>query len=136
MFYKRGLTMLLSVAGMAAVGNVAKANNPIVSTIENAKSGQTVNVSGTYTGISTTITVPSGVTVTGPATFEFTTGASADGFYVPSGNSGVKLNSLTVEGANHAQHHDLRFFLHHPEFVYFGKQPEYRDRNHRQQRQE
>ena len=87
----------LIVTGAGAV----QANNAIVATIENAKSGTTVNVSGTYSGITTSITVPSGVTVQGPATFVFTTGASADGFYVPSGNSGVKLNSLTVQGANH-----------------------------------
>ena len=86
---------------LASGALMAHANNAIVATIQAAKSGQTVNVSGTYTGISTSITVPSGVTVTGPATFVFTTGANADGFYVPSGNSGVKLNSLTVQGANH-----------------------------------
>jgi hypothetical protein len=95
------MALTLSVAAIAAASTVAKANNAIVATIEDAKSGTTVNVSGTYTGITTEITVPSGVTVKGPATFEFTTGASADGFYVPSGNSGVTLNSLTVEGANH-----------------------------------
>lgn len=101
MLYKRSMALTLSVAAIAAAATVAKANNAIVATIQAAKSGTTVSVSGTYTGISTSITVPSGVTVTGPATFEFTTGANADGFYVPSGNSSVKLNSLTVEGANH-----------------------------------
>lgn len=101
MLYKRSLALTLSVAGIAAAATVAKANNAIVSTIENAKSGQTITVSGTYSGITTEITIPSGVTITGPATFVFTTGASADGLYVPSGNSGVKLNSLTVQGANH-----------------------------------
>jgi|HubBroStandDraft_5_1064220.scaffolds.fasta_scaffold120820_1 hypothetical protein len=100
MLYKRTMLVTLSVGAIAAA-TVAKANNAIVATIQGAKSGTTVSVSGTYTGITTSITVPSGVTVTGPATFEFTTGASADGFYVPSGNSSVKLNSLTVEGANH-----------------------------------
>lgn len=79
----------------------AHANNAIVATIQAAKSGQTVNVSGTYTGITTRIVVPSGVKVQGPATFVFTTGASADGFYVASSSSGVTLSSLTVQGANH-----------------------------------
>ncbi|HEU6447180.1 MAG TPA: hypothetical protein VFV23_01925 [Verrucomicrobiae bacterium] len=101
MTYKRSLAVMLSATVMALTTTVAHANNPIVATIENAKSGQTVNVSGTYSGITTRIQVPSGVTVQGPATFVFTTGTSADGFYVPSGNSGVKLNSLTVQGANH-----------------------------------
>lgn len=101
MLYNRTMLVTLSVSAIAAAATVARANNAIVATIQNAKSGTTVNVSGTYTGITTRIQVPSGVTVTGPATFVFTTGASADGFYVPSGNSGVKLNSLTVEGANH-----------------------------------
>jgi hypothetical protein len=85
------------MAGAAGV----QANNAIVATIQAAKSGQTVTVSGTYSGITTRIQVPSGVKVQGPATFVFTTGASADGFYVPAGNSGVTLNSLTVQGANH-----------------------------------
>jgi hypothetical protein len=98
--YKNHAVASLSVLLTLGV-SVAMANNPIVATIQNAKSGTTVNVSGTYTGITTRIQVPSGVTVQGPATFVFTTGASADGFYVPSGNSSVKLNSLTVQGANH-----------------------------------
>ncbi len=92
--------------GLAAVAvllgcSVAQANNAIVATIQAAKSGQTVSVSGTYGGISTRIQVPSGVTVKGSATFQFTTGANADGFYVPSGNSGVTLSGFTVTGANH-----------------------------------
>jgi hypothetical protein len=94
---KLGVSFALLVAGATA----AWANNPIVATIQAAKSGQTVTVSGTYSGITTRIQVPSGVKVQGPATFVFTTGASADGFYVPAGNSGVTLNSLTVQGANH-----------------------------------
>ncbi len=101
MISRNSLTLSLSVALVALGAMVSRANNAIVATIENAKSGTTVSVSGTYTGITTSITVPSGVTVKGPATFVFTTGASADGFYVPSGNSGVTLTSLTVEGANH-----------------------------------
>ncbi len=101
MLHKRSVALGLSAAMLATGAMVAHANNAIVATIQAAKSGQTVNVSGTYTGISTRITIPSGVTITGPATFVFTTGASADGLYVPAGNSGVKLNSLTVQGANH-----------------------------------
>jgi parallel beta-helix repeat protein len=96
----KSLGVSLSVA-LLTTATVARANNPIVATIQNAKAGQTVTVSGTYSGITTRIQVPSGVTVKGPATFVFTTGASADGFYVPAGNSGVTLQSLTVQGANH-----------------------------------
>ena len=88
----------VSVALLMAGAIVAQANNPIVATIQAAKSGTTVNVSGTYSGITTSIKVPSGVTVKGPATFVFTTGASADGF---SPGNGVTLQSLTVQGANH-----------------------------------
>ncbi len=95
--HKLSITAALLVAGATA----AWANNPIVATIQAAKSGQTVTVSGTYSGITTKITVPSGVTVKGPATFVFTTGASADGFYIGSSSSGVTLQSLTVQGANH-----------------------------------
>src|SRR5215467_8561889 len=101
MLTMKSLNRTMTIAMLAIAATVAKANNPIVATIQNAKSGQTVTVSGTYSGITTRIQVPSGVTVKGPATFVFTTGASADGFYVPSGNSGVTLQSLTVQGANH-----------------------------------
>ncbi len=83
------------------LASTAMANNAIVATIQNAASGTTVTVSGTYTGITTRIQVPSGVTVKGPATFQFTTGASADGFYIPAANHNVTLTSLTVSGANH-----------------------------------
>lgn len=96
------LSRHLGFAAAALVATVAaRANNPIVNTIQNAASGSTVTVSGTYSGITTRIVVPSGVTVKGPATFQFTTGASADGFYIPSGNHNVTLQSLTVTGANH-----------------------------------
>src|SRR5215831_15725988 len=101
MLTMKSLNRTMTIAMLAIAATVARANNPIVATIQNATPGSTVNVSGTYTGITTRIQVPSNVTVTGPATFVFTTGSSADGFYVPSGNSGVKLNSLTVQGANH-----------------------------------
>jgi pectate lyase-like protein len=93
------LSGLAAASLLLAVG--ARANNAIVATIQNAASGTTVTVSGTYTGITTRIQVPSGVTVKGPATFQFTTGASADGFYIPAGNHNVTLQSLTVTGANH-----------------------------------
>src|ERR1051326_3174117 len=96
----KSLGVSLSVALLLAA-TVAKANNPIVATIQAAKSGTTVTVSGTYSGITTRIQVPSGVTVKGPATFVFSTGASADGFYIPAGNHNVTLQSLTVTGANH-----------------------------------
>ncbi len=72
--------------------SLAKAD--IVSTIQNAKSGTTVNVSGTYS-VTVRINVPSGVTVTGPATFNFN-GASAG--FVPGNNT--RLNQLTVTGVN------------------------------------
>lgn len=97
----KSLKVSLSIALLAVCATAVKANNAIVATIQAAKSGTTVNVSGTYSGITTKITVPSGVTVKGPATFVFTTGASADGFYIGSGSTGVTLTSLTVEGANH-----------------------------------
>jgi Right handed beta helix region len=90
-----------AVSALLLAGTAAKANNAIVATIQNAASGTTVTVSGTYTGITTRIQVPSGVTVKGPATFQFTTGASADGFYIPAANHNVTLTSLTVSGANH-----------------------------------
>ncbi len=97
---KNSMRIASACALLATTAFVARANNPIVSTIQNAKSGTTVNVSGTYTGITTKINVPSGVTVQGPATFQFST-SSTDGFVISSGVSGVHLNSLTVKGANH-----------------------------------
>src|SRR5690349_16263645 len=91
-----GVSAALLMAGVIA----AQANNPIVATIQNAKSGQTVTVSGTYSGITTKISVPSGVTVKGTATFQFSS-TSNDGFYIPSTSSGVTLQGFTVTGANH-----------------------------------
>jgi hypothetical protein len=88
----------LAVSAVLLGASVAKAD--IRDTIQNAAYGTTVQCSGTYS-VSARITVPSGVTVKGPATFVFSTGASADGFYVPSGNHNVTLQSLTVQGANH-----------------------------------
>jgi hypothetical protein len=76
------------------------ANADIRDTIQNAASGTTVTCSGTYT-VTARITVPSGVTINGPAVFKFTMGASADGFYIPSGNHNVTMNSIEVRGANH-----------------------------------
>jgi parallel beta-helix repeat protein len=67
----------------------------IIDTIQAAHSGQTVNVSGTYS-VSRQCNVPDGVTVTGPATFNFN--GAGNGF-VPGNN--VRLNSLTVTGVHH-----------------------------------
>ena len=86
----------LAACAVALSGSMAKAD--IRDTIQGAASGTTVTVSGSYT-VTARITVPSGVTVKGPATFNFTTGASADGFYVPSGNHNVTLQSLTEVGS-------------------------------------
>jgi hypothetical protein len=84
------------IAAVAVLGfSVAKAD--IRDTIQNAKSGTTVNVSGTYSEGSS-ITIPAGVTVKGSATFNFTSSGS-DGFKLPNSNS--KLQSVTVKGANH-----------------------------------
>jgi hypothetical protein len=90
---------LLLAAALLAVG-ITSARADIRSDIQGASSGTTITVSGTYT-VTAKITVPSGVTVKGPATFKFTTGASADGFYIPAANHNVTLTSLTVTGANH-----------------------------------
>jgi hypothetical protein len=89
-----GVIVSIAVLGFSA----AKAD--IRDTIQNAKSGATITCSGTYS-ISSKITVPAGVTVKGPATFNFTTGTSNDGFSVAAGSSGVVLQSLTISGANH-----------------------------------
>ncbi|MFT3783930.1 MAG: right-handed parallel beta-helix repeat-containing protein [Nibricoccus sp.] len=94
--YKSAVSLALALLALGATA----ARADIRSTIQSAASGTTVTVSGTYT-VSAKITVPSGVTVKGPATFKFTTGASADGFYIPSGNHNVTLQSITVTGANH-----------------------------------
>ncbi|MGA2241792.1 MAG: right-handed parallel beta-helix repeat-containing protein [Verrucomicrobiota bacterium] len=83
------------IVAVAVIGfSVAKAD--IRDTIQNAKSGTTVQCSGSYSVAS--ITVPSGVTVKGPATFNFTS-SSSDGFKLPNSNS--KLQSVTVKGAKH-----------------------------------
>jgi hypothetical protein len=89
----------IAVGGLLLTQSLAKAD--IVSTIENAKSGTTVNCSGTYT-VSEEIKVPSGVTVKGPATFNFTTTyKDTAGFYFD-GGSDQELESLTITGSNHA----------------------------------
>jgi len=87
------------IAAVAVLGSaVAKAD--IGNTIANAKSGTTVSVSGTYS-VAEEVHVPSGVTVKGPATFNFTTGdGTTAGLYCESG-SGQKIESITVTGANH-----------------------------------
>jgi hypothetical protein len=88
------------VGGMLLTQSLTQAD--IISTIENAKSGSTVSVSGTYSGLNRTCTVPSGVTVKGPATFSWTTGYNSDGLLCKSGTSGQQFISLTCEGCNHA----------------------------------
>jgi hypothetical protein len=98
MSFSKTQKCLAVIAAVAVFGfSVAKAD--IRDTIQNAKSGTTVNVSGTYT-VTAKITVPAGVTVKGPATFNFNS-TTADGFAVAAGSSGVVLQSLTVSGANH-----------------------------------
>ena len=84
----------LAMAVVLAGGLTARAD--IRDTIQAATAGTTVQCSGTYT-VTNTINVPSGVTVKGPATFKFTN-TSKNGFVVPSANSGVTLQSLTVQG--------------------------------------
>ena len=86
-----------AVGGLLLTQGLAKAD--IVSTIENAKSGSTVSCSGTYT-VSVEIKVPSGVTVKGPATFNFTTKYNTTAGFYCDGGSGQKIESLTVTGAN------------------------------------
>jgi hypothetical protein len=87
----------VAVGGMLLAHSTARAD--IISTIENAKSGSTVSVSGTYSGLNRVCNVPSGVTVKGPATFSWSTGYNSDGFEV--NGSGQQFISLTIEGANH-----------------------------------
>ncbi len=88
------------IAFTAALLACTAAKADIRSTIQGARSGTTVTVSGTYTVSGGKITVPSGVTVKGTATFNFTSHTS-DGFYVKSGSSHVVLQGFTVAGANH-----------------------------------
>jgi len=86
----------LSLAISAAILGGSIANADIISTIQGAASGSTVTVSGTYS-LTSSITVPSNVTVKGPATFNFN---SAGNGFVLSGTN-CKLYSLTVEAVNH-----------------------------------
>jgi hypothetical protein len=88
----------VAVGGLLLTQSLAKAD--IVSTIENAKSGTTVSCSGTYT-VSVEIKVPSGVTVKGPATFNFTTKYNTTAGFYCDGGSNQQIVSLTVTGANH-----------------------------------
>jgi hypothetical protein len=84
------------IAAVAVLGfSVAKAD--IRDTIQNAKSGTTVSVSGSYTV--SPMKVPAGVTVKGPATFNFND-TSRDGFTMKGVNA--SLQSLTIKGANRA----------------------------------
>jgi len=92
MSYQNKLNVSLSIALLIAGATAARAD--IVSTIESAKSGTTVNVSGTYS-VTVPINVPGGVTVTGPATFNFNNAANG---FVCNGNN-VRLNQITVTGS-------------------------------------
>ena len=92
-------SMYIGLAMSAVLAGSLTARADIRTTIQNATSGTTVTCSGTYT-VTAKITVPSGVTVSG-GTFVFTTGSSADGFYIPAANHGVTLTGITVQGANH-----------------------------------
>jgi parallel beta-helix repeat protein len=85
------------VAAVAASALLAcwGAQADIIDTIQAAKSGQTVYVSGTYS-VNRPCYVPGGVTVSGPATFNFNNAANG---FVPNGNN-VKLNSISVTGVN------------------------------------
>ena len=85
----------LSVIVAVAVLGFSVAKADIRDTIQNATSGTTVQCSGSYSVAK--INVPSGVTVKGPATFNFTS-SSSDGFVL---NSNCKLQSLTIKGAKH-----------------------------------
>jgi hypothetical protein len=85
----------LAVTVVLASGLMARAD--IRTTIQGATNGQVITCSGTYT-VTNTITVPSGVTVKGPATFNFTN-PNKDGFSIPAANSGATLQSLTAVGA-------------------------------------
>jgi len=82
----------LTITAILLCGSVARAD--IVSTIQNAKSGTTVNVSGTYS-VTVPIYIPGGVTLTGPATFNFN--HAANGF-ICNGNN-VRMNQITVTGS-------------------------------------
>jgi parallel beta-helix repeat protein len=81
-------------AGIVLAGSLM-AQADIIDTIQAAKSGTTVKVSGTYS-VSRQCNVPAGVTVTGPATFNFN---NAGNGFVPGNN--VRLNQITVTGVNH-----------------------------------
>jgi pectate disaccharide-lyase len=94
MSYPHRIQKIAGRALAAVFFSTAIAKADIVSDIQNASSGTTVYVSGTYS-ISTRINVPSGVTVKGPATFNFN-GASAG--FVPGNNT--RLDQLTVTNVN------------------------------------
>ena len=86
------------LAAVAVMGfTVAKAD--IGDTIMNAKSGTTVNGSGSYT-VSEEVKVPSGVTVNG-GTYNFTMKYNTEAGFYFDGGSNQKLENLTVTGANH-----------------------------------
>ncbi len=85
------ISLLAAIALTASSGVRAD----IIDTIQAATSGQTVNVSGTYS-VNRPCYVPAGVTVTGPATFNFN---NAGNGFVPNGNN-VRLNQISVTGVN------------------------------------
>jgi len=83
--------------GMSALLLCSAARADIKTTIENAKSGTTVQCSGTYSETGP-ISIPSGVTVKGPATFNFNS-TKNNGFELY--GSGSSIVSITVAGSNH-----------------------------------
>ncbi|MGA2788276.1 MAG: right-handed parallel beta-helix repeat-containing protein [Verrucomicrobiota bacterium] len=85
-----------SLAATIVLAGSLMAQADIIDTIQNAKSGATVNVSGTYS-VTRQCLIPAGVTVTGPATFNFN---NAGNGMVPNGNN-VRLNQISVTGVNH-----------------------------------
>jgi hypothetical protein len=86
----------ISLAATIVMAGSLLAQADIIDTIQAAKSGTTVNVSGTYS-VSRQCLIPAGVTVTGPATFNFN---NAGNGMVPNGNN-VRLNQISVTGVNH-----------------------------------
>jgi hypothetical protein len=92
MSYRKACVALSGLLLACSATRAAKAD--IVSTIENAKSGTTISVSGTYS-VTVPIYVPAGVTINGPATFNFN--KAANGIILQKGND--HLNELTVTNA-------------------------------------
>jgi parallel beta-helix repeat protein len=89
MSYRKACVALSGLLLACSATRTAKAD--IVSTIEDAASGSTISVSGTYS-VTVPIYVPAGVTINGPATFNFN--KAANGIILQKGND--HLNELTV----------------------------------------